>query len=534
MEYSASLGFLLIIIGIFSVAWAGQAKEIETIQQRIQQAENEADVDLLDDLFTADAVYLNPQGPPVVGRKAIRSLYEFMFRRYQWTSAYENEEIEERGDSVWIRGIYRYRLVPRDGSELQEDKNRFEWLLVKSEAGWKLAHLLYGEKVDPRSRVPALPDPTGKYGVGIRDFYLTDLDRPEICTKDKNDLRKVAFQVWYPAGKMEGQKPRPYQSLKMAEAAAHFLNWPPFANSYNVYVESNSFSNVFAEAASQPYPVILYNHGYGGFTTVHQTVCEELASQGYVVVSVGHAYESALLLKPDGDVKAFDPNNEAYAEDNGRVQERLKDQIVSAENVRVMETSYRKLLAESPLHQESVQIWTADNQFVLRKLQEINKADPILKGMMDLETVGIFGHSLGGATAGEMAITEPSIKAGVNLDGFQFGRLLETELTIPFMFMWENGRSTENTTNGNEIFYQKSKAPCYSLVIKGFEHATFTDLPLFRSIWQSSELNPEGLRAIQLQREYILAFFNKHLKGIPAQLLSGPAENYPEVIFKSK
>jgi predicted dienelactone hydrolase len=295
---------------------------------------------------------------------------------------------------------------------------------------------------------------------------------------------------------------------------------------------------VFAETTSQPYPVILYNHGYGGFTTVHQSICEELASQGYVVVSVGHAYESALLLKPDGDVKAFDPSNEAYqarlAEANGSVQERLKDQILGAENERAVEDSYRKLLAESPLHQESVQIWTADNQFVLRKLREINEADPILKGIMDLKTVGIVGHSLGGATAGEMAITEPNIKAGINLDGFQFGRLLETELTIPFMFMWENGRSRGNTTNGNELFFQKSKAPCYSLVIKDFEHATFTDLPLFNSIWQSSELDPEGLRAIQLQREYILAFFNQYLKGKPEPLLSGPTEKYPEVVFESR
>lgn len=161
-------------------------------------------------------------------------------------------------------------------------------------------------------------------------------------------------------------------------------------------------------------------------------------------------------------------------------------------------------------------------------------ADPLLKGMMNLENIGVIGHSLGGATAGEMAITEPKIKAGINLDGFQFGGLLETELSIPFMFMWENGRNDEGKVNGNELFFRKSKAPCYSLVIKGFEHATFTDLPLFSSIWESQKLNLKGLRAIQLQRDYILAFFNKHSKNLPTPLLEEPAKQYPEVVFHSK
>ncbi|GBE27791.1 isoform II [bacterium BMS3Bbin03] len=536
-----SLSNVIIILTVMlkiTACFAGEAQDLKSIRQRVQAAENNADLGLLKNLFTDDAVYLNPEGPPIVGSRAIRSLYAFMFNRYKWTSSYQNNSTEMKGDSAWIRGMYSYKLIPKNQGKIREGQDPFEWLFLKKKAGWKLARLIYGELVEPQSRVPALPKPTGEHQVGIRDFFFADSARPETFTADAGDVREVAVQIWYPAENVKGRKPRPYQNPDMTKAAAHFLGWPLFANSYSVFVQSHSFSNAAAKTSPQPYPVILYNHGYGGFTTVHQTVCEELASHGYVVVSVGHAYESALFLKPDGSVKAFDPQNKAYrarrAESGGREQERLKDRIIRAANFADRENSYRRLLEKSPLHQQSVQIWAADNHFVLKKLEQINAADSILKGMVDFENAGIIGHSLGGATAGEMASTEPKIKAGINLDGFQFGGLPDVELKVPFMFMWENGRNVAGTAGANDLFFQKSQAACYSLVIKGFEHATFTDLPLFASIWQSAEPTPKSLRAIQLQREYILAFFNKHLKNRPAPLLKGSSQKYPEVVFKSK
>jgi len=521
-----------------NTGYAGEIDDIKSVQQRLHKAENNGDLSLLENLFTEDAVYLNPEGPPIVGSQAIRSLFKFIFNRYDLTSSYQNDATEIKGDSARIRGVYSYKLTPKNKGDVREDRDPFEWLFIRKKAGWKLSRLIYGEKVEPQSRVSDLPRPTGELKVGIRDFIFTDSARAEIFTADPHDAREVAFQIWYPAKKVKGRKPRPYQNPEMTKAAAKFLGWSLFANSFNVFVNSNSFSNAAAKAPSQPYPVILYNHGYGGFTTVHQTVCEELASHGYVVVSVGHAYESALFLKPDGSVKVYDPQNKAYrarlAESDGSEQERLKDMIIRAVNSADRENSYRQLLEKSPLHQQSVQIWAADNRFVLTKLERINADDPVLKGILDLENIGIVGHSLGGATAGEMASTEPKIKAGINMDGFQFGGLLDTELHVPFMFMWENGRNNVDASNANDLFFQKSQADCYSLVIKGFEHASFTDLPLFTNIWQSAEPTPESLRAIRLQREYILAFFNKHLKNIPAPLLNAPSRKYPEVLFKSK
>jgi hypothetical protein len=41
-------------------------------------------------------------------------------------------------------------------------------------------------------------------------------------------------------------------------------------------------------------------------------------------------------------------------------------------------------------------------------------------------------------------------------------------------------------------------------------------------------------RAHEIINAYALAFFDRHLKGRPAALLDGPAEEYPDVIFETR
>jgi hypothetical protein len=37
----------------------------------------------------------------------------------------------------------------------------------------------------------------------------------------------------------------------------------------------------------------------------------------------------------------------------------------------------------------------------------------------------------------------------------------------------------------------------------------------------------------EIVNDYSLAFWNKHLRGLPAPLLDGPSPDYPEAVFKS-
>ena len=99
-------------------------------------------------------------------------------------------------------------------------------------------------------------------------------------------------------------------------------------------VDSHAHENAPPASSGIPFPVLLYNHGYSGFPGVHQVLFEDLASHGYIVVSVGHAHESALFVLPDGTVRAFDPDHAVRRsrldEAHGDRQEAIKDAILRA------------------------------------------------------------------------------------------------------------------------------------------------------------------------------------------------------------
>jgi hypothetical protein len=72
--------------------------------------------------------------------------------------------------------------------------------------------------------------------------------------------------------------------------------------------------------------------------------------------------------------------------------------------------------------------------------------------------------------------------------------------------------------------------------IKEARHVNFTDWSLMGGLMKlDGSLGPiNGERFLQIQNEYVLAFFNQHLKGESSDLLDRSIQHYQEVIFKSK
>ena len=58
-------------------------------------------------------------------------------------------------------------------------------------------------------------------------------------------------------------------------------------------VKTNCYKNVPIASSEDNYPVIIFNHGYSGHTMQSTILCSDLASSGYIVVSVGHPYEAS-------------------------------------------------------------------------------------------------------------------------------------------------------------------------------------------------------------------------------------------------
>jgi pimeloyl-ACP methyl ester carboxylesterase len=73
----------------------------------------------------------------------------------------------------------------------------------------------------------------------------------------------------------------------------------------------------------------------------------------------------------------------------------------------------------------------------LDHLERLNEADPSGRfvGRLDLQRVGVFGHSLGGATALQFCHDDLRCKAGIDVDGAPFGSVIAEGVSQPFLFL---------------------------------------------------------------------------------------------------
>ena len=113
----------------------------------------------------------------------------------------------------------------------------------------------------------------------------------------------------------------------------------------------------------------------------------------------------------------------------------------------------------------------------------------------------------------------PEIKAGINIDGAQWGNMVDTFFTKPFM--WLSSDWPETHPNFNEVAYQNgSTADFYNATIKNSGHSNFTDIPFMINLSAVNESGTiESKQAIHITTELVVGFFNKYLNGETVDLL---------------
>ena len=179
----------------------------------------------------------------------------------------------------------------------------------------------------------------------------------------------------------------------------------------------------------------------------------------------------------------------------------------------------------------------ADTRYVLDALTRLNRGIRTgpFSGMLNLDHVGMFGHSLGGATAAATMLVDRRLDAGLDMDGLFFGKVAVTGLEKPFMlFSADPGfRRKPNLAE----FWGHLRGPRYAVDFAGAAHFAFTDLlflvPQLASTREAAAqarirplvgtVNPTV--AYAAERAYILAFFDRALKKrgpIPTRIDSLP------------
>jgi pimeloyl-ACP methyl ester carboxylesterase len=363
-----------------------------------------------------------------------------------------------------------------------------------------------------------LPSPRGTFAVGRVTFAWTDDTPVDELAKTPATRRQVLAWVWYPATPPDGEPTAEY--LPAAWRAALASRQGRFMSSFfkrdPSVVRTHSFSNAPVSPEESQYPVVLLRAGGSALTTDFTTVAEDLASYGYFVVGFDAPYRSFVAVLPDGHVVA---RAQQYNVENA--DGNLADPVIG------------KLLA----------MWTSDAKFVVDQLQRLNEDKAgTFGGRIDLNRLGVFGHSFGGATALQFCHDDLRCKAAVDLDGIPFGSVVREGLNKPCMFLLSDHSREMSDPSSHQVLaeiesiYDRLPDGRLYAVIRDANHFSFSDQILLNSQIAIHLLQHtvrfgrlDGRRGLTISSDYVHAFFDVYLKGAPASSLTGLVTKYPEV-----
>jgi len=339
-----------------------------------------------------------------------------------------------------------------------------------------------------------MSEPSGDYLIGTSTFIVDD-DRPEIYTDDPNDTRRIKLQVWYPAETVEGYEQVPWllDGITISNALSKDFGFPEFTLNQTAKVLSHSYLDAPISNNHAQYPIIIISHGWRGFRNLHQDFAEELASLGYIVVSIDHTYGSVATLFGEDDV--------AYLN---------KDALPSRESTPDFLDYANKLVST---YGDDV-ISTIDYLEVLNSNSELSN----FAGRLDLTKIGVLGHSTGGGGDVYAALQDDRITALIGLDAWVESidaSDISNGLNIPSLFLrsgdWETGENNDNLY----ALIDSSEATSRLYQIDGTTHFDFTTVymfsPLIKLVGFSGSVNSTDLNLIL--EEVIYDFFNKTLKA---------------------
>jgi dienelactone hydrolase len=356
----------------------------------------------------------------------------------------------------------------------------------------------------------SLPAPTGQYGVGTFSMHLVDRSRTDPYVPG-NRPRELMVTVWYPAASTTGHYAAPWMP---SVSGAHFLA------SRGLTAQEASLpttaGHVLASVDTKlgKLPVLLYSTGLHSDRAMGTALAEDMASRGYIVVTVDHTHDASEVQFPGGRVEVNTMPAGTHSSDTLNVR-------------------------------------AADIRFVINQLAVIARGgNPDvdhailpsgLGSSVDMSRIGMFGWSLGGGAVDTSMQLDSRIKAGADLDGQFFGTAPSKNLDRPFM-LFSSGTHNRNDDGSWRTLWSHLTGYHVDIQLHGAAHLSFSDnealVPEYANLLgispaqlqaQYGTIDPN--RAIQIQRVYIAAFFDQELRGKHSTLLDGANKAYPEIGF---
>ncbi|MFF8268712.1 alpha/beta hydrolase family protein [Streptomyces sp. NPDC016562] len=343
-----------------------------------------------------------------------------------------------------------------------------------------------------------LARPTGPFAVGQEDLHLVDHSRTDPWAG--SGPRELMVTLRYPARRDTGRTAR---YLTREEARLLLVD-----RGLDQAIPAETLAGVATHArpgarpAGGRYPLIVLSPGFTVPRATLTSLAEDLASRGYVVAAVDHAYESVGTAFPGGRVLTCLACEKA-------------DQAGGTGTVAVTRAR--------------------DVSFLLDRLTG-PRAAWRHAGIIDAHRIAMAGHSLGGASAATAMAADPRILAGVNMDGGFSAPVADAGLGgRPFMLLGAQARRPGGNKSWDETWPRLDGWKRW-ITFDGSGHFSFSDFPAIGE--QLGLPDPEvplpGGRSVELTRRYVGAFFDQHLKGVPQPVLDGPSADAPEARFHTE
>lgn len=301
---------------------------------------------------------------------------------------------------------------------------------------------------------------TGEYSYNSRTLELTDMSRIEDYKND-GSFRKLSVLVYHP--------------------------------------DSDKIKN-------NTCPLIVFSHGGISTKTSNLSLYKELASHGYVVVSIDHTFHA--LSTEIGGKKVYI--------DSGYMNE-----LSTEDSHSDLENSYACFL-------KWMELRTGDINFVIDTFiqKSVTERDS-LYSLINAKSIGVAGHSLGGSAALGIARQRKDIKAvialespymcditGVNRNEFTWNT---NPYTCAVMNIYSDSgypliESDNKYVQNKNYLYNNGNVEHY--YIEGSNHYSLTDLvrksPILCSLLGSG-YEKSGYDTLKLINQKSLAFFDKYL-----------------------
>lgn len=386
--------------------------------------------------------------------------------------------------------------------------------------------------------VPRLPAPSGPHDVGRVDLHLVDRSRPDPWLTDV-PYREMMVSVFYPARRADRHPVAPL--LRSREAAVFeemmgpALGLPEGSSVNWAEVRTHAHELAPVDTRQGGLPVVLYSPKHYEVRSYGLPLAEDLASRGYVVVTVGNTHESIVTEFPGGRVERVKPEASPPAEGG--------------------EEEWRRF------YRRTISTRVADSRFVLDQLAALDAGrNPDaggrslpdgLSGALDMSRVGMTGLVGGGLTSLQTMHEDARVDAAaavsdaISPQDAPWAPVVTEGTGKPFLLMSSTDEQPDGANNHlNDqdwnAFWPKLRGWRLNVELTGSTWNSFSvyqgalpdverQLGLPSTYFDNIIGSVDPARSLAAQHAYLAAFFDRHLRDEDSPLLHRESPAHPDM-----